>query len=154
MNEVPIGLVRVRLASHPDWQPFAEFWLSETDLAGRVQREDAGTRSGTVAYMAAETAWNITQLPADEALQEARDGRVPYEYAIQAMNFQRAGGPSMGVGEYAEVVRATGARSVWRCADAGWDLAERQPANAIAKERADRDAGKTGGSDVEAEAER
>ena len=50
------GMVRVRLMRGRDTSPYAEFQLSEADMADRIRPEDRGTRRATVAYQAAETA--------------------------------------------------------------------------------------------------
>ncbi len=150
MNDVPEGTVRVRLTSRRDWPPFAEFNLSEAHMVSRMHPMDRGTYDGTVAYQAAEVAWELTQWTVEEARDAASEGGLPAGYAAQVEAFRSVGRPPMGAGEYAEVTRSSGARSMWHCAGVGWDLVERQSANAAAKLQAERDIERA----AEAEAER
>jgi hypothetical protein len=152
MNDVPEGTVRVHLTSRRGWPPFAELNLSEAHMVSRMHPLDRGTHEGTVAGQAVKTAWSLTQMTAEEAREAASEGWLPAEYAAQVEAFYSVGRPPMGVGEFAEVTRASGARSVWHCAAVGWELVERQSANAVARMEAERETERQ--ADVEIEAER
>ncbi len=142
MNEVPDGKVRVRLASRPDLEPYAEFSLSESDLAERIRPSEVGGIDSSVEHIAAELVWGLTQLTVDEALQLAAEERIPREYAVQLEDFRSAGWLPMTPGQYADVTLANGAHSTWRCTELGWQLVERTP-----PEQHTRD----GGAEIEAE---
>ena len=127
MTAVPAGTVRVCLGTGPGGGWHAEFLLTEADLLSR-KLPDSDRRAGTVAFRAAETAYGLTYLSTDDALDLASEGLIPHEYAAQVMAFRSGHGQPARLGDCAEVTRASGARSLWRCTPIGWDLLERQPA--------------------------
>ncbi len=143
MNEVPHGKVRVRLTSRPDLEPYAEFSLSESDLAERIRPSEVGGIDSSVEHIAAEVVWGLTQLTVDEALELASEGRIPHEYAAQLKDFRSVGYPPMTPGQYADVALGNGAHSTWRCTELGWELVERTPP--------EQETRRDGGAEIEAE---
>ncbi len=143
MNELPDGTVRVRLTSRPDLEPYAEFSLSECDLAERIHPSEVGGIESGVEHIAAEVAWGLSQLTVGEALELASEERIPHEYAVQLKEFRSAGWPPMTPGQYADVTLANGAHSTWRCTELGWELVERTPPP--------RDTQRDRGAEIEAE---
>jgi hypothetical protein len=150
MNDVPEGTVRVHLTSRLGWPPFAEFNLSEDHMVRRMHPLDRGYE-GTVAGQAVDVAWILTRVTPEEARETVSEGFWPAEYVAQVEAFRSVGRPPMGVGEFAEVTRASGARSVWQSAGVGWELVEKQSAHAVARMEASRATERQ--ADVEIEAE-
>jgi hypothetical protein len=146
MSEPRRGWVRVRLASNRDQTTHAEFEFPEADLARRLDEQDVPGHAGTIAHQAAETAFCITELAAEGV----SESEFPPGYVEELEALHRAQ-PAMGVGAYAEVTRASGARSGWCYAGAGWDLVERQSA-AMAQRAAEQAEGQQ--ADTRPEAER
>ena len=143
MNELPDDSVRVRLTSRPDLEPFAEFVLSEADLAGRVYPAEVGGIHGGIEHIAAELAWGLTHLTVDEAMALASEGRIQHEYAAQLRDYRAAGWPPMAPGQCADVTVGDGGHSMWRCTELGWELLERRPT--------ERQLWREGGAEMEAE---
>ena len=144
MNELPPDdRVHVRLTSRPDLEPFAEFVLSEVDLAQRVYPAEVGGIYGGIEHIAAELAWGLTQLTAGEAMALASEGRIPHEYAAQLQAYRAAGWPPMTPGQCADVTDRNGGHSMWCCTELGWELVERTPTQ--------RQLWREGGAAIEAE---
>jgi len=127
VNEVPDDMIRVRLTSRPELEPYAEFALSESDLAGRVHPAEVGGIQGGIEHIAAEMAWGLTQLTVDQAVALASEGRMPNEYADQVRAYRDAGWPPMTPGQCAQVTLGSGGHSMWRCTELGWQVVERTP---------------------------
>jgi hypothetical protein len=143
VNERPHDLVRVRLTSRPDLEPYAEFALSESDLAGRVYPPEVGGSQGGIEHVAAEMAWGLTQLTVDEAIALASEGRIPKECAAQVQEYRAAGWPPMTPGQCADVTLGGGGHSMWRCTELAWQVVERAPT--------DQQIWREGGAELEAE---
>lgn len=129
-HEVLHGRVRVRLFPPLGSIPFAEFELSEVDLASRIHPADTRTRRGTIAHQAVRTAWSLSQFAADGVPVDA--GAFPPEYGPQIEAYRATGQPGLDIGERVEVTRSNGARSMWRCEPVGWVLVDRRSAALVA----------------------
>jgi hypothetical protein len=133
---VPLGRVRVRLLPVGPGFSLAEFDLSEADLVSRIDPAQPLARSRTIAHQAAEEAWRLSHVAASP---DDRGFLPAYEPQIAAYRATRQ--PGITIGERAEVIRSSGARSMWRCEARCWVLMDRMPAAlvaAVARRRAER----------------